>query len=231
MLVEGLDAAEVAQARRDRAVLLDLQREVQERLVSAGDGFAVEAPRLIRQRALENVLHPRALLRERPVEVSEGVVAGRVDFPVELLADLVEDVVHELVRVLVLVAPERLVVLLQHRDELFRSVDAKLFLVAVNRCERLRQRQQHRIFIFVVMRIPCPLKHRLAKGNTEIESLQDRIAVACVAKVLKTKETFAFREGGGERFLQLRAGRSHCAASAHGCLEEQLLQWTEAHRL
>lgn len=26
-------------------------------------------------------LHPRALLRERPVEVSEGVVAGRVDFP------------------------------------------------------------------------------------------------------------------------------------------------------
>mmetsp|Transcript_14579 Transcript_14579/g.29158 ORF Transcript_14579/g.29158 Transcript_14579/m.29158 type:complete len:265 (+) Transcript_14579:122-916(+) len=147
VLVQRLDPAEVTEAGGDGGVLFDFERQVQKRLVPTGDGLAVEASRLVRQRALEDVLHPRACLLSLPCHVPRGVVTPPlihpVYLPVELFANLIKDVVHEFVCILVLEPPERFVVLLQHRDKLLGPVHSKLLFVLADRRERLRHREEH----------------------------------------------------------------------------------------
>ena len=66
---EGLSVAEVLEAGGDRGVLLDVDAQVEEVLLLAGDRLAVEASGLAHQDAAEDVVDPRVAVGAVPVGV------------------------------------------------------------------------------------------------------------------------------------------------------------------
>jgi hypothetical protein len=59
LLTQHLAGAELTQASRHGRVLLDVDREVKERLVSGGNGFACQTSGFARQNALKEPVHDR----------------------------------------------------------------------------------------------------------------------------------------------------------------------------
>lgn len=114
-----LCVTEAAQAVRDAGVLLDVDLQVEEVLVDAAHCLAVEAARLARQDALEDLLDPGRLLGIVRRAILAGafrldVVRGGVlllSFGEYDLADAVDEEIEELVSVLLHVIIELLLFL------------------------------------------------------------------------------------------------------------------------
>lgn len=137
---EGFRVAEAPQAVRDGRVLVHVHLQVEEVLVFAADGFAVEAARLAGQHALENLVDPRRLVAGGAGHALAHRHAVRRDLRLALVplreddfVDVIDEQREEFVRVLLHVIVELLLLLPQPRDEFLRRDRSDFLLLRRNR--------------------------------------------------------------------------------------------------
>lgn len=94
---------------------------------------------------------------------------------------MIDEKVEELVGVLLNVVVELLLLFAQPGDELLGRNRADLLLLRGNAVEQIGQAGEQRLLGALVLRLV--LEHFVAEGLTEVERLENGIAVACVAEL------------------------------------------------